>query len=301
MAQENDIWSALPRVSFRGVEFPINSRNVNHSFEHTESGQYRQGAFTEVVGDGAWRFRYEIPMKQGFQTGWKDVLKNTYPALMKAYEDRTPGWLSDPLLGSILVIPGTWEEQANSEVRNGVSVSIEFVKTVLPGEEDLNFVVDNDAAVAAMSNEYFEQPAVVDVPQYENEPPRMDPFRQLAGSIEKFRADKRVMIARLEAVNSNVNSVMDSADRAKQDPSAKSQVIAEGRKLRATAARLLNYQISSDGKNRFYLIPRPMSMVALARTLKCSLEDLLDINKELTKLPQVEAGRKVWVPRNAGK
>jgi len=98
----------LPVPSFRGVLFPAKSRV--HRFAHEASPQhvsYNQGDFWDLTGCRARTWTYGVPFNEGLAKNWENLFSKTYPEFYKAYRDRSPGTLVDPLQGPVLCVPGS--------------------------------------------------------------------------------------------------------------------------------------------------------------------------------------------------
>lgn len=124
-----DVFRDLPRLSWRGIEVPVLSRNV--SFDQTivrHQYAYRDDELLESVGRKNWRFEYAIPFRQDITKGpYKDLFILTYPDFLRACRDRSDGELIDPVLGTFTVRCEKVSTSSDPNRRDGDDVQVSFV------------------------------------------------------------------------------------------------------------------------------------------------------------------------------
>lgn len=118
----------LPRASFQGLEFPIETQRVRggarifmHEFPHTPAGAL------EKLG----RKAYEIEMLANFQTTfakWPDLWPKRLAELRDLFEAEASDWLVIPTIGKMWCQCIDWDQDWTAKVLSGEKATFKFIE-----------------------------------------------------------------------------------------------------------------------------------------------------------------------------
>lgn len=164
-----DLLGQLPAVSFRGITFPWVNYKVDGRNTHTELTPLNgKGSFIDMVSQESQSISIDVPCFQNLDRGpnetnadYTQLFTKTFPGLIAAMEDLTPGDLIDPIRGSLTVKPCDYSYSLGPEARNGALLTLNFKVHVdtAPSEElqplDListasNFALQYEGVVEAL-------------------------------------------------------------------------------------------------------------------------------------------------------
>lgn len=131
-----DIFTDLQECSWRGISFPIQSiaeKGAQNLAIHTKMD--RNGAQVEGTGRAPYSFSIKAYLINGLANGpqetWTNLFPNTWNSLRAALGDNhSTGSLIHPLYGIIKCKTVSWENEINSDLRNGMIVTINFTETI---------------------------------------------------------------------------------------------------------------------------------------------------------------------------
>ncbi|MGB1015579.1 MAG: DNA circularization N-terminal domain-containing protein [Nannocystaceae bacterium] len=157
MTATDDVFSKLPKATWRGITVPLASKSA--SFQQGQSRHryvFKDGELVESLGAENWQFTWQIPFRQGInRRPYLNLFTEVYPRFLDAVRDREPGVLFDPVLGEFRCKVVSFEETTDVNRRDGVDVSVTFVEApepnvvVLPGD-DLTLIDGVGQDVAAL-------------------------------------------------------------------------------------------------------------------------------------------------------
>ncbi len=130
-----DILGQLQRASWRGIEFPISSREYGFQQEQSSIAfLFRDQQLVESLGKKNPTWRYTIPFREDIAKGpWVNMFVSVYPRFLAACEDRTRAELIDPIHGFKPAKCVSLREVLSPQRRDGIDVEVEFIHA--PPEE----------------------------------------------------------------------------------------------------------------------------------------------------------------------
>ena len=293
-----DVFKNLPQASFRGIPFPILSRDrCNHEHDTVQHGlQYRSQKLVETTGSGNLMFGYTIPFRQGIAIGgYENLFTTTYQEFWLAYVDDSPGELVDPIRGLKQVIPVSWAEQCDVNKRDGIDVAIVFMD---PGDiaEDADYEIIGTIQTAYnAAGELDQEITRIDWEQEPMPEPATDPLTAIAGVGEQIDRNRSQVDAALNDFAYKLERIEQSFERL-EDPERAAKPIHSARRLRLAASKL-----RQRGANPAQTIKRvntttELTISGLARETNAEIDDLLRLNWDLASLAIIPAGFPVNVP-----
>ena len=283
-----DLWSQLPIPSWRGIPFPASERTVSRAHDTVEHKiQYRNGFPVEMTGARNWTFDYSLPLREDIELpGYGRLYTELLPALVEAFNDRSPGVLVDPVYGEFVCVPSTWDDSATATIRAGSDVRIQFVHTPEPDDPDLT--LDSLASTEVQARSLQQQIEAVD--WEEEEPPSLDVdlFGQIAGygAQLEFAGDR--FIGQIERVAFGLEKVESQAE--KLEHPERSGVVRSSRRLRLATLKV-SERASNPGRTiRTVTTSYAKTISAVATELNMTIEQLLQLNPALGSTPLVPAG-----------
>lgn len=131
------VFDNLPRASFNGVEFPVESVRVKGGLRHhVHEYPHIDGGDLEKLG----RRLYEVEMRATFQTiiaangnsGFGSWGGSLWPGrlslLQSIFDQGTTGTLVIPTIGGMQACCVEWDREAVAKVRSGESTSFKFIE-----------------------------------------------------------------------------------------------------------------------------------------------------------------------------
>jgi hypothetical protein len=284
--------------SWRGILFP--GKNRQHRFAHEASPQhvsYNEGDFFDMTGSRARTWTYQVPFNEGLTKSWDNLFSKTYPEFYKAYRDRSPGTLVDPLQGPVLCVPGSYEDELSPMVLDGVTVDVTFSEhTPVTGSQ-----LDSPPDIASV----FSDAAALDQNVRTNWPSDIkpnnltDPISAVTGVINQGNKMRRKFRAALLRVADRAAKLERACAELEHNGGPKVNAIRlSARKLRLDSTKVANappreaiattIQIANDA---------PKTVIQAARDSGMDLADFIDFNRDLAKTGMVPVGYMIWVVR----
>lgn len=297
-----DILKQLQRPSWRELEFPISGREYGFAQEQAKHRYiFRDNQLIESLGRENPTYRYTIPFREDITVGgWEHLFIGVYPDFLAACQDRSRGVLTDPLHGSL---PGkcvSLRELLDVNKRDGIDVEAEFIHA--PTETDfssnLGTVIRTLQGYASYARRFDNELAAIPWRQELPPEPVMNPLDAISavggqlllvqGKVDgaladsAFRLEKSVQtLDRLQ--NPNFASTRTQARR------LQGAAIDLEQRTDITGARpLARIQTAED-----------ITVAALARKVGLSLEQLLSLNRWMSKSPMVKANSQVKVLKDS--
>lgn len=290
-----DALSLLPRLSWRGAEYPVSARSMGFSHQSVEHAfQYRDNATIESIGAKNPTFRYTIPFRQGIAKGpYKDLFTKGLPQFHDDCFDSTAGSLRDPVRGFRLAKCVSYLETMDVQKRDGTDVTAEFVYAPLPGDEEAERTVDLPGVTSEaglLERELEQQPWV------EQDNPGVglvDPLLAIAGLGQQVLASGNKLSAATERVISQLEEV-EATFQELADP-RNEPLVSSSRTLRDRLIRLRDRSETPARRVLTIVLPYQQTLSIVAMNNNMTLEELLDLNPLLAQWPMVPANAKVRV------
>lgn len=215
-----DVLSELPTLSFRGIEVPCTS--IEGAFSHDAAQNkyvFRDEALIQSLGRKNITFRYEIPFRQGIlKAPFKDLYLATFPEFLNACRDRTAGTLEDPVAGAFQAKVTQFSYTADPDMRDGVTVSAEFVHAPAESELDTSIAIIAPTLENAtdLAGALDQEVAKVDWKQEPSPEPYTDPLSavtgvsdQIGGIIDRTGAAFDNVAFKIDRMNDSLESLAD--------------------------------------------------------------------------------------------
>ncbi len=295
-----DALGKLPYFEWRDTKYPVLSRSVSFAHEGAEHRiQYRENDFIEQLGPHSLTFTYTLPMRQGIAKGpYKDLFTTGYDQLFVDCRDRTPGTLVDPRVGIYDCVPVSWSDDMDVNKRDGTDIRVEFKHSPKIDEVDiaLGFTVQGvgDAA-GALDAELTK----VDWEQEPSPEPTMDALNAISGFGAQLEAQGGKVSAALEDFAYKNEKLEQQIDRL-QNPDVWPLKRA-ARRNRAAAVALGKRAADPTKEIRTTVTSHTRTLTTLAAELDMTVQQLLEQNPVLARLPYVPAGTTVNVLVNRGR
>lgn len=285
----------LPVPSWRGILFPSKSRK--HRFAHEASPQhvsYGSGDFFDMTGMRARTWTYQIPFNEGLVKNWESLFSKTYPEFYRAYRDRTPGTLVDPVQGPVICVPGSYEDELSPMVLDGITVEVTFSEHTPVSGGWADAPPDLTSIQADASN--------VDSRARESNIPvgsTTDPLSAVAGVVNQGNKVRRKFRASLLRVSDRAHKVERACEELESNGGPKVTMLRlQARKLRLDSQRVANSPPREVvGEVLQIAIESPVTVLQAARQAGMDLKDFLSLNYDLAKMSVVPRGTLIWIKR----
>ena len=236
-----DIFSSLPRFSWRGIELPLTGRKVERAHEQVQHPLlYKDGDLVESTGAKNWTFTYNIPFRESIAKGpYRNLYTKTLlDEFVPAFSDRSAGPLHDPAYGWFVCKPLTYLSDTSVNKRDGEDITVAFVHAP---EQDTAGEIENKlvnvrqlGTEGALLDEQVKQAAVK--AEKDPPPPLVNPLDLATGlASQVFAQSERVAAAiddfafRAEKAESTLEKFEDPQNH---------PIVRSLRRSRAAAARL---------------------------------------------------------------
>lgn len=293
-----DVFRQLQTASWRDVEFPVSGSEFGFAQDFAQHRYlFRDQQLVESLGRQNPTYRYSVPMREGILRGpFKNLFVATYPELLEACLDRSPGVLVDPFHGARRCKCASLREVRDVGKRDGVDVELEFV--VAP--EDTDVVEDLGTQIATLEGArglagiLDDELKKVDFQQEPPPEPTLDPFSFVSSIGDQLSVAGNKVSARMHSVAFRAEKAAASIDRLRKPELARHREAA----LRLQAAALdLERSASVTGARplRAITVRANMTLAALASLHGMTVEQLIKHNPILARTPLVRAGTEVRV------
>jgi hypothetical protein len=290
---EIDVFKNLPRLSWRGIELPIMTRTASFQHENVQHKfAFRDNALVEQLGAQNWTFSYTIPFRQGIAKGpYVDLFLRTFTDFVFACRDRSPGELTDPVLGAFRAQCTSLTDESDPNKRDGDDVRVEFVHA--PEIDDVEMLAGGVQSLSGLANDSgaldadFER---VDIPPEQEPPePTVNPISAITGVLRQLQFQGNKVSATLDDTAFRAEQ-LEAAAAALEDPGQSFPIKRSSRRVRDSAIQLKKR--SQDPARTIITVHARYSatLSATAANLGMTLADLLRLNPRLARQPTVPAG-----------
>jgi DNA circularisation protein N-terminus len=288
----NDVYTDLPRFSWRGIEVPLLTRSAG--FQHSDARHkflFRDEEFIEPLGAQNWTFRYSIPLRQGIAKGpYRDLFLEVYPRFVDACRERTPGELYDPVLGLYRCKPLSFEDESDVQRRDGDDVRVEFIWAPEEGILDLPAADLGNVTTARQEGAALDE-AVGEIFRSKQLPgpePSVNPLDAASGAINQISTAGDQLQAKFAATASKLQKVEDAVSKL-EDPSL-APTIRATRNLRDAARQRAAKLLDPIGSVVTIVTSATTSLAAVASAAGLTPEELLKSNPLLAASPDIPPG-----------
>ncbi len=302
----------LMPLQWRGVEYPVTSRNVTFAHESVQHKlQRRNQDLVEQTGAHNFVFTYTIPMREGiFKGPYKNLFTQGLARLLKDFRNREPGQLLDPVYGEFRCVPSSYTDDTDVMKTDGTDIRVEFTYAPEDGDTDvvnpfsLMELVDDgrnlEVAVqqlAALAETDDELAAIQEFEQFEGEEGGTDVLSAINGAGQQILGQSDRIAAYLDDVAFRAEKIEDTADRL-ENPDGW-QLKRSARRVRDTATRLKRRTDDPAARTKIVTMRFARSMTSLAAETGHTVAELLRLNPQLTRSPLIPAGAQVLIPQRA--
>lgn len=307
-------YDELQHFSWRGIVVPISARSATHSHEIVAHHlHYRQGELIEIPGSRNLRFRYTIPMRDGFFKGpyAAQLFSQVLPTFLAAYFDRSPGDLVDPILGAKRCKPVSLQDNSDVDKRDGEDLDVEFVEA--PAQDDLESEQfdPSPAGLSEQGQEIDRQMAALDwagdppeqisgeEQDWETETPpdaSVNPIDAITGALRQGQRANQKTKAIFQDTYSRLRALEDATDDV--GITTRAPLIRRSRDLRLSVARAQREQQSRGRPRKVTRLHQDMTVVEAAAYVGLTVQELIELNHSFAKLTVIPQGTLVTHYKN---
>jgi hypothetical protein len=294
-----DVLSKLPRLSWRGGEYPLVTRSVNFAHEQAEHQfQFHDGQIIERTGAKNWTFSYTIPFRQDIAKGpYKNLFSEGYLAFVLACRDRTPDELIDPVLGTFRAVCTSFTEDMDVNKRDGTDVRVEFLHSPEIDDPAIGQLQGGLLGVSGIAGDAAEldqqlkvTPWTAQVPSPE---PTTDPLSAISGFGQQIVNQGNKASAALDNIAYKAELVEQSADRL-EDPNS-FQLKRSSRRVQASALRLKDRIENPERRILRVTLAYGKSLSQVASDAGMTVEQLITLNPSIAGRPIIPGGTTLGV------
>lgn len=263
----------LNRCSFRGVEFPCESFDVQGGQDGAEHTAYKgDGADVEPTGRKAYSGTLTVPLYNGVDEV-KDWFPEKYYDLLGALEESSIGQLSHPTKGQFDVLMKSWGETGDANSRNGLMLKLSWVehnasagKLVEGVRENPEQSVQTDSAAVdeLVLDYYVNNLQITDIAQA----PDNFPFAEsTAASLEGISGKSVTRGQQEQAVRSIADGAAALIVSTDVEGVEAHELVLAAEKMLASAFKLQDKLLPNANSARVYTVPSDMALWQIAKTL----------------------------------
>jgi len=301
-----DVLRQLRKASWRGIEFPVMSRDFG--FSHDQERHrflFRDEQLIESLGRENPTYRYSIPFREDLvKAPWVNLFTVVYPDFLNACLDRSNGDLFDPVHGPVQVKCASLTERVDVNRRDGIDVDVEFL--VSPDEtldvdvaENLSTIEGAQALGAALDRDATEidpeTQAEIDALNKGSERGRLNPLDFATSVLNQVEANGNKIQAAFGDVVFRAEKLDESLGRTR-DPNVQ-PMRANARRLALIARDLQRTAIGGNEKKTkligVYTVPADTGVISLAGKLGNSPQDLIKLNPTIARRTTIESGEQI--------
>jgi hypothetical protein len=290
----------LPRMQWRGVQYPILERNVSFAHEKVEHKlQYRENDFIETLGPHSWLFKYTIPMREDIASGpYKNLFNEGLPRLVRDMRNKEPGDLIDNVYWTYRCIPVSFSETTDNNKRDGTDVQVEFLYSPLleDTEPDQNHTVTGLVNLVGESGMLDADLAKQDWNQEPSPEGMTDAISAIAGAGAQGLRQVDKLASALDDVTFKAQKVEEVCDNAENPQNWR---IKDSAKQVQYEAVSIKNRISEDPATKIIRMTSRVrtTLSTLARDSGMSLNELLSMNPSLARSPVIPAGTRYVIAK----
>jgi hypothetical protein len=274
----------------------IPCRKFQHRFAHEASPQhvsYGDGDFIEMTGTRARTWSATIAFNETLKN-YDQLFSKTYPEFYTAYRDRSPGTLVTPLHGPVLCKPGSYEDDLNPMVLDGISVDVIFTEhTPVKGSQ-----LDAPPNLQSLFTEAMSLADHGTGPDFQSPDvkPKLDALTAIAASINKVNTARDKVRGNILRISNQANAIETALAKVGANGGPKlTSARMQARRLRLRSEQLANSPPrEAAGVVTQEVTSAPTTVMQLARDLKMDLKDFLELNVALAKAVIVPPGTRIW-------
>lgn len=287
-----DILIQLQRASWRGIEFPVASRDYGFQQEQSETKFiFRDLALIESLGKKNPTWRYTIPFREDIARGpWVNMFVSVYPRFLAACEDRTRGELIDPVHGFKPVKCVSLRETLTPARRDGIDVEVEFIEAPPEKPETAVRVPKTLQGATGMAGAFDKALAKVNR-QFQKPPP--EPKNSVLDAISSVTDQISVGVGKVTATFADaafrVEKSVTSLENLKSASVA--PTLLQAKRLEAAILDLESKNDPTGTKPLGHLTTTvDYTVAALSMRLGMQIQELIRLNPFLARTPLVKAG-----------
>ena len=290
-----DILKQLSPASWRGIAFPVSSREYGFRQEHGEHHFiFRDNELIESLGRKSPTYSYTIPFREDIVIGtWANLFTSVYPEFLQACLDRTEGILEDPVHGAVQVKVASLRETVDVNRRDGVDVQVEFV--IAPDLEDiqgeLGTVIVTLQGAEGQAGLFDQEASKVDWQQEPSPEPSNDIFDTVSSVGDQLTNVGNKVTANMANLAQKMEGAEQSIDNLKNPKLAPMRQ--QARRVRDAAEQLQNTTQAPVNTTAYFETANEIGVIALAGTLKMAVKDFLALNPALASKRVVPRGVRV--------
>jgi DNA circularisation protein N-terminus len=304
-----DIFRQLPRLQWRGKEYPVRERTVGFQLDlarHTYV--FRDNELVDSLGTRNWTFDYTIPFREDLAAGpWFKMYELEFGPFLDACRDRSVGELLDPMLGPFDAKCMSVSIATDINARDGEDVNVTFVHSPEPDAEDVAFKDLGGIQGAALDGKRLGEDIarisdqqLTDAGLLDNDiPPDLgvDALDQISGLGAQAVAQAGRVDAAFQRTAGKLEKIEGTLDKVNEDAGNLTQapVIRGARRLRDSSGRLSAKAIFPGRQILTVTVQNDTTIGVLASDLGVGQVELLLLNPGLP-LPLVEGGSVISYP-----
>lgn len=304
-----DVLKLLPPLMWRGINYPIISRDVGFAHESVQHKLERRNEdLVEQTGARNMTFSYTFPMREGlFKGPYKSMFIEGLRKLLADCRNKTPGILVDPVYGEYRCVPASYQDGMDLGKRDGTDIKVEFLHSPEEGASSApemptirKTIIEgiNTTDEAAKLAEVAGTPAAAKVVLTKPKEPGNDGQTDLLSAINGVYRQGLNVAERLNAIIENeVFRLRKLEDTANELIGPNAWIVRRSSRLARDSASALKSQSFSPVPVRVVVNASPRSVTSLAATLGISVADLIRANPSLSRSPIVRAGTNVIIPQ----
>jgi len=292
-----DLLKLLPNLTWRGIEYPVTSRDVTFSHEGARHKiQYREGEAIEQLGAQAITLSYGIPMREDLtlKGNFSQLFSKGLPILFRDFRDRSPSTLIDPVYGEFNCIPTSFRDTTDANKRDGTDLQVEFTVTLTNDELDqAPEVTSLSGVIAEVRGVDADLTLHHDFQQFVASQGTTDFLSAIAGAASQISRQGEKVSAGL----TDLASKMDKLDRAvtKAENPQLWGLQQSARTVRDRAIKLAKHGSDPTQSIKNLTLNTSKTLAAVAAESGMLLVDLLKLNPFLAKNPMVPKGAQIKV------
>ncbi len=292
-----DILQQLQRASWRGIEFPVASREFGFQQAQSEVAYiFRDKQLVESLGQKNPTWRYTIPFREDIAKGpWVNLFVAVYPKFLEACVDRSRGELIDPVHG---FKPGkcvSLRETLRPSGRDGVDVEVEFIEAPPEKPETAVRVPKTLQGATGMAGAFDKALAKVNK-QFQKPPP--EPKNSVFDAVSSVTDQIAVGIDKVKATFADAAFRVEKSVAGLQELKSASvaPTMLQAKRLQFA---LLQLESETDPTGtrplRKLTTAADYTVAALAMRLGIAIQELIRLNPFLARTPLVKAGTELRV------
>lgn len=292
-----DILIQLQRASWRGIEFPVASRDYGFQQEQSETKFiFRDEALIESLGRKNPTWRYTIPFREDIARGpWVNLFTVVYPKFLAACEDRTRAELIDPVHGFKPAKCVSLRETLTPARRDGIDVEVEFIHAP-PEKPDTAVRVPKTIQGATGMAGAFDKALAKVNKQFQLPPP--EPKNSVLDAVSSVTDQVAVGIDKVTATLADADFRVEKSVASLENLKSASvaPTMLQAKRLQFALLRL-EAETDPTGTKPLGKLSTTVdySVAALAMKLGMTIQDLVRLNRFLARTPLVKAGTELRV------